>query len=134
MGEMENLAEFYYEKLRMSVNPGQVLLEFFREITGRGAGRSEIIMINRLIKIFGRFTLYFSIMDLSKMNDRLEGENLYPLLYTICRGRFEKIHNDSFSAAHESLSRQVNEIEKEAIKIRKAADRMVKRLPSSEGL
>lgn len=129
---MENQAEFYYEKLKASVNPGQVLLEFFREMTNREAGRAEVIMINRLIKMFGRFTVYFSIMDLSKYeSDKLNG-NLYPLLYTICKGRFERIHNDTFSPAHESLAREINALEKEAEKVRKAAAKM--KVPSSEGL
>ena len=132
MGEMENQAEFYYEKLKISVNPGQVLLEFFREMTDKEAGRAEIIMINRLIKMFGRFTVYFAIMDLSKyQSDQLNG-NLYPLLYTICKSRFEKIHNDTFSPAHESLAREIASLEKEAEKVRKAAAKM--KVPSSEGL
>lgn len=130
MGEMENQAEFYYEKLKVSVNPGQVLLEFFREMTGKEAGRSEIIMINRLIKMFGRFTVYFAIMDLSKYeSDKITG-NLYPLLYTICKGRFEKIHVESFIASHESLDRFLKEMEKE----REKAHRSKGKIPSAEGL
>jgi len=132
MGDMENQAEFYYEKLKSQANPGLVLLEFFREMTGLEGGRSEIIMINRLIKLFGRFTVYFSIMDLSK-NDKLSASgNLYSLLYTICRSRFEKIHSDTFSPAYESLERVIGLIEKEAEKVRKASAKM--KVPSSEGL
>jgi hypothetical protein len=131
MGEMENQAEFYYEKLKISVNPGQVLLEFYREMLGKDAGRSEIIMINRLVKMFGRFTVYFGIMDLSKyQSDQLNG-NLYPLLYTICKGRFEKIHVETFSVSHESLDKYLKEIQKE----REKAQRSNKgKLPTSEGL
>ncbi len=129
MGEMENQAEFYYEKLKTSTNPGQTLLEFFREITGREAGRSEIIMINRLIKLFGRFTVYFSIMDLSRIHNL--GEELYPLLYTICKGRFERIHTESFMPSHESLDRTITNLEKEAEKAEKV--KKIK-LPTSEGL
>lgn len=130
MGEMENQAEFYYEKLKVSINPGQVLLEFFREMTNREAGRSEIIMINRLIKMFGRFTVYFGIMDLSKyQSDQLNG-NLYPLLYTICKSRFERIHNDTFSPAQESLDKLLKELDKEREKARKSKGKV----PTSEGL
>ncbi len=131
MGEMENQAEFFYEKLKVTTNAGQVLLEFFREMTNKDAGRSEIILINRLIKMFGRFTVYFAIMDLSKYKDKLEGD-LYPLLYTICKSRFEKIHNDVSNPAYESLSREINLLEKEAERVRKAAKKM--NVPSPEGL
>jgi hypothetical protein len=130
MGEMENQAEFYYEKLKVSINPGQVLLEFFREMTSLEAGRPEIIMINRLIKMFGRFTVYFGIMDLSKYrSDQLIG-NLYPLLYTICKSRFEKIHKESFSPAQESLDKLLKELDKEREKARKSKGKV----PSPEGL
>lgn len=129
MGEMENQAEFYYEKLKVSINPGQVLLEFFREMTNKEAGRAEIIMINRLIKMFGRFTVYFAIMDLSKYEGRLD-DNIYPLLYTICKGRFERIHVETFSVSHESLDKYLKEIEKE----RQKAKRSKGKLPTSEGL
>lgn len=130
MGEMENQAEFYYEKLKNSVNHGQVLLEFFREITGLDAGRSEIIMINKLIKLFGRFTVYFSILDLVRYEGKLEG-NLFPLLYTICRGRFERIHSESFMPSHESLDRTITNLEKDIERV----ERINKtKLPTSEGL
>lgn len=128
MGEMENQAEFLYEKLKATTNPGQVLLELFREMTNKEAGRSEIILINRLIKIFGRFTVYFAIMDLSKY-ENLEG-NLYPLLYTICKSRFEKIHDETFSAAHESLDKFLRDVEKERQKVQRSKGK----LPTSDDL
>lgn len=128
MGDMENQAEFYYEKLKSQANPGSVLLEFFRELTGLGGGRSEIIMINRLMKLFGRFTVYFAIMDLSKI-ERLEG-NLYPLLYTICKNRFERIHDTIFSISHESLDRQLTALKKEIGKTKISKSK----LPKAEGL
>lgn len=129
MGEMENQAEFYYEKLKISTNPGQTLLEFFREITGKETGRTEIIMINRLLKLFSRFTVYFAIMDLSKYSSSQLGDNLYPLLYTICKARFEKIHNDMFSSV-EPLNKFLKEVEKE----REKAKRSRGKIPTSEGL
>lgn len=130
MGEMENQAEFYYEKLRVSKEPGKVLLEFYKEIVNENAGRSEIIMINKLVRLFSRFTVYFSIMDLSRYeSDKLVG-NLYPLLYTICKSRFEKAHNGTIDSAQESLDRILKELEKE----REKAIKSKGRIPTSEGL
>lgn len=128
---MENQAELFYEKLSSSTNPGKILLDFFREITSKDAGKSEIIMINRLIKIFGRFTVYFAILSLSKYEGKLNGD-LYPLLFTICQGRFERVHNDASNPAHESLDREINQLDKEAEKVKKAAKKM--NVPSPEGL
>lgn len=127
---MENEAEFYYEKLKISTEPGKVIREFYRHMLDKDTGKSEIIMINRLVKMFGRFTVYFGIMDLSKyQSDQLNG-NLYPLLYTICKNRFEKIHTETFSVSHESLDKYLKEIQKE----REKAQRSKGKLPTSEGL
>lgn len=127
---MENQAEFFYEKLKASVNPGQVLLEFYREIISGSAGRSEVIMINKLVKLFGRFTVYFALMDLSKYDNKDLSGNLYPLIYTICKSRFEKIHSENFSPTQEPLDKLLKELEKEREKALKAKGKV----PSSEGL
>lgn len=128
MSEMENIAEFYYEKLKVTTNAGLDLAHFFTEVIGKDAGRSEIIMINRLIKLFGRFTVYFSIMDLSK-SERLEG-NLYPLLYTICKNRFERIYNGEISPALQPLNKEISNLQKQIEKMR---GKKIK-FPKSEGL
>ena len=130
MGEMENQAEFFYEKLRVSTEPGRVLLDFYRDTINENAGRSEIIMINRLVKLFGRFTVYFSIMDLSKYDSKDLTGNVFPLLYTICRSRFERAHNVSMDSSQEPLDKILKELEKEREKARKSKGK----IPTSEGL
>lgn len=127
MGQMENQAEFYYEKLKSQLNPGQVLLEFYKEVTGRTDGLG-IILVNKLIKMFGRFTTYFAIMELAKY-DKLQG-NVFPLLLTICKNRFEKANDIIFSASHESLDKYLRELDKEREKAMKSKGK----IPSSEGL
>lgn len=114
---MENELEFYYEKLKDSTSPTNILLALFQGITGISPTRSEVIMVNKLVKLFGRFTVFFSIVDLSKY-EKLEG-NVYPLLYTICKNRFESSHHDSSVVAFESLQGRLNLIEKEIEKVTK---------------
>lgn len=126
---MENQAEFYYEKLKNSTNPATTLCEFFTEITGRAYSRSEIIMMNKLIKVFGRFTVYFAVMDLSHIVEKM-GDNVYGFLYSSCKKRFERAHTDSSVAAYESLSREISSISKEIERISK----MKRKPPSAEGL
>jgi len=129
MGEMENKAEFYYEKLKSNVEPSVVLREFFTEITGMPVGRTEIIMINKFLKIFGRFTLFFAIMDLANVRE-LTG-SLHGLLYAICKSRFEKTHGASNVQAFVSLDKQISNLQKQKEKILsgKKSD-----IPSAEGL
>lgn len=125
---MENQSEFFYEKLKNTQLPNQVLLELLSEVTGRQITRAEIIMINKLLKLFGRFTLFFSILDLSNVK-HLEG-SLYGILYTICRNRFEKSHSAEIITAFESLNREISSIERQ---IEKLKGEKIKP-PSSKGL
>lgn len=121
MSDMENNAEFFYEKLKSQLNPGPVLLEFYKEITGRNDGLG-IIMVNKLIKMFGRFTTYFAIIELAKY-DKLEG-NVFPLLLTICKNRFERIHDTVFSISHESLDKHLRDLDKEREQARKSKGKL----------
>jgi len=129
MGEMENTVEFYYEKLKGTTNPGTVLAVWFGSLYSVDASKSIIIMCNRLIKVFGRFTVFFAILDMAGSYPELS-ENMYPLLYTICKRKFETAHSDSTIQSHESLDKYVAEMEKKAVAIGKSK----KKLPDSEGL
>lgn len=127
MSEMENQAEFYYEKLNSKVPPGQVLMEYYRETTGRQDGLG-IIMVNKLIKMYGRFTTFFAIQDLAKY-DNLEG-NVFPLLLTICKNRFERANNTTFSLAHQPLDKYLKDLDKQ----REAARKSKGKILSPDGL
>lgn len=104
----ENLADIYYEKLSSTTNPGLVLAQFYRDTSGKPMTKSEIIMFNRLIKIFGRFIVYFSILDLS--NTDIVG-NPNALFYTVCKNRLERKYGVILGSG-ESLEKEINKIEK----------------------
>ncbi len=117
---MENIAELYYEKLKSTTNPAQILTQFYSDLLDRPAGRSEIIMFNKLIRVFGRFTVFFSVMDL--INVREVRENPYGLLYTICKNRFERAGDGiSMYPPSEPLDRDIDEIKKEIKKVAKTS-------------
>lgn len=125
---MENTSEFYYEKLKNSTNPGSVLAGLYCSLYEFIPTKSEIIMMNRLVKVFGRFTLFFSILDMAgSYPDKVESP--YPLLYTICKRKFEQAHGDSLFQSHESLDKFIGNVEKEIQGLKK----MKLKIPSSEG-
>jgi len=124
----ENLAELYYERLRTTTNPGATLANFMCELTGKEPSKSYVIQINKLIRIFDRYNVFFSIIDLSNVRDLKD--NIYPLLYTICRGRFEKQHQSSTVVQFNKLDKELRDIGKDIEKAKKARFTP----PSSEGL
>lgn len=127
--EAENTSEFFYEKLKGSTNPGAVLAAHYCSLYSMEMSKNVVIMCNRLIKVFGRFTVFFSILDMAGSYPELV-ENPYPLLYTICKRKFETAHGDILIPSHESLDNLLSSIDKELKQIRK---KNIK-IPSSEGL
>lgn len=104
---MENISEFFYEKLKSSTNPGVVLAQFYAEILDRESGRSEIIMLNKLIKVFGRFSVFFAIMNLVNVQSLGEGFP-YGLLFTICKSSLERKSDTEVDVAtSKNLSKEV---------------------------
>jgi hypothetical protein len=126
---MENSSEYYYEKLKNSISPGLVLAAMYGVLYDFQQGRSEIIMMNKLIKIFGRFTVFFSILDMVGTYPDKQ-ENVYPLLYTICKKKFENAHSSILTQSSQPLDKYLKNIDKTLDSLSK---KKVK-IPSPEGL
>lgn len=126
---MENSAEFFYTKLKSTLEPGRVLADFYATAYALDKSRAHVVMFNKLISIFGRFTAYFGLLDMIKSYP--DGvDNSRAMLYTICQSRFERAHNDSSVKSYESLDSYIRNLQK-------AIDEMKDMkfdIPSSEGL
>lgn len=115
--EKENVAEFYYEKLKASTNPGLILATLYKELLNRQITKSEIIMYNRLVKIFGRFTVFFATLDLANVTKLSDVP--YGLLYKICKDRLERMsQNDITAASSTDLNKEITSMEKEQEKMK----------------
>lgn len=109
---VENSAEFYYERLSTSTNPGLILAQFFGNTFDRSVGRADIMVFNRLLKLYGRFTVYFSILDMSSMSD-VNFDNIYPLLSYFCKKRLDQkygvivMENQNLDKVAQSVAKQI---------------------------
>lgn len=123
----ENLTEFYYERLSDTSNPGLVLAQFFGNVSGKSANRQTVMMFNRLIKLFGRFTTYFAIVDVSLM-DNVNFDNPFPLLAYFCKKRLEakEVHSgqavENLDAKLNKIGKMIKEIGKTELKVRALDD------------
>lgn len=107
---MENISEFYYERLQTTTNPGLELARMFGSVFERDVGKSELILFNRLLRLYSRFTLYFAILDLASMKD-LDFNNLFPIISYFCKKRLEQRQNSPL-ISFESLEKNVLALEK----------------------
>lgn len=115
---VENLAELFFSKLNSSPNAGVVLAQFYGALTGVQVGRSEIISFSKLSKVFGRTSVFFSIIDVSRKESFTEFP--YGLLHTICKNKLEKtLQSDIDITGQHSLERKITDTNKEILKTKK---------------
>lgn len=126
---MENSAEFYYEKLKGSLSPGAVISALYCSNYGIEISRTQIIMFNRLIKMFGRFTVFFAVIDLLGTKQE-QPEEPYGYIYAICKRKFETAHGEATTQAREPLDRFISDLDKQI----KATKNKKLKIPSTKGL
>lgn len=107
----EALADIYYEKLKDTDNPGLTLARFFCELNDKTIDKDRIILFNKLLKLFCRYTIYFSIMDLFGYEKADLNGNLYGLLMYYCKSRLEKESKNSPQS--ENLDDFISDVEKQ---------------------
>lgn len=119
---MENIADFYYNKLADEQHPGKLLtsmlFEIFPNVNSEKYFRSVLIAINKAIGIYGRYNVYFAILLLS--NSRIDFDTfLYPLLSKVILNKFKDEGRASGRLVSIPLEREVERIKKKIDKTRK---------------
>lgn len=122
---MENLADLYYEKLSTSTNAGLTLAQFYCELFSITITKAEVILFNRLLKLFGRYTVYFAILDLYGYEEA-NLDNVYGLLSYYCKKRVEAKNGPvltqdpyvNLNSRIEKIGKQIESQKKTKIEIR----------------
>ena len=114
----ENLAEMFFSKLKIAPNAGVVLAQFYGSIMGLEVGRSEIVLFSKLVKLFGKTSVFFSIIDVSRIETPTEFP--YGLLFKICKTKLEKsLESDMAMTSMFSLERRITDLEKDIAKVKR---------------
>lgn len=124
MKGMEDSSELRYKHLGETTNPAGILCSLYRDIFNVQTGVAEIKMFNKLIKIYGRFTVFFALLDLAN-KDKLD--NPYPYINAVCKARLERQHRISDNLEVDNLDKQIKRIDK-AIEEQKEAGLEIKEL------
>lgn len=125
---MENAAEFFYEQLSTTTNAALVLSRFYGTVFEREYGRAEVIMFNRLLKLYSKFTIYFSILDMTSMDNINFEAGTFGLLSYFCKKRIEQKFGVQTSEII-NLDKDIDRIERE---IEKQKTRPLKVRPINE--
>lgn len=104
----EGIAELFFNMLKSSTNPGSILAQLYSSVIGLPIGKSEIIKLGHLVKIFGKTTVFFAIIDIGRKEDITSFP--YGLLYKICTDKLESAFEAEITVgAYESLDKKITE-------------------------
>lgn len=114
---MENLSELYYEKLSDTDRPGNILARFYCALAESTPTNKEIILFNKLVKVYGKYIPFFAILDLYSYEEA-DRSNPYALLSYYCKKRLEQkssisVVNDAFKRLDSLAERVVKQIEEQ---------------------
>ncbi len=117
----ENLSEIYLEKLKTEKNIGLLLAKFFCELFGIPLTKEKIITFNKLIKLYSKENIFFSVLDCYDMPD-VNTEKVYPLLGYFCKKRLEskikEIHVDvNLTEQTKDIRKKINQVHKISMQI-----------------
>jgi hypothetical protein len=114
---MENASEYFYSQLADTKNPGLVLNKMFNELFGTKTDINRIKTFNKLVRLYGRFEVYFALLDMANWNndgDKFQDKsNPYPLIARFIINRLEKKYqsrSDSYGKDLEPFARKIDKL------------------------
>lgn len=90
---MENISEEYFNLIKDSTKPHVVLVEFYCKVFNVNYSNDLFSDIGRLVKLYGRDKVFFSILDMSVMSDIKDKNKPYPLLNHFCMKYFDNLYH-----------------------------------------
>lgn len=122
---MDSLADAFYSKLEDSENPGNTLANFYSAVFNVPIGVQDIVMFNRLVSIYGKYSVFFSILDLFSFSDaNIENNNVHGIISYYCKKRLERqdksaAHYDDLEPLLEEMKKKIEKRREHPLKIQK---------------
>ena len=121
---VENLSDKYWNQLHKPSEPMRVLHSFYMELFDRPHNRKDVAMFNKLLRIYNREAIFYTILDIYDMR-KPNLSNPYSLFATIIKNRMKKERGTDNMASSKDLTadlrRKRKRIEKQ-LKIKDTLD------------
>lgn len=94
---MEGIAIKYYNQLEENreKNGGIILSKMCGDLFGTRHNGTSIKMFNKLVNIYGRSIIYFSLLDLLDVKTLDTSRSLYPIINYLAKKRLEELSKES---------------------------------------
>lgn len=115
---MENISDLYYEKLSKTDKPGAILAKFYEGIFDKPYSVQNIIMFNKLIKVYGKYIPFFAILDLFSYEKVEITDNMFGILSYYCKKRLEQkteiiVLNDAYKDLDTTVKKIIERIDEQ---------------------
>jgi hypothetical protein len=111
----ENICAFYLEKLKTAEKPGMVLSEFFCRLFEVGFNSKLLVMLSKLLRLYGREAVFIAICDMYGVND-VTLDNPYPLLNYFIKKNMEGKTNMENYINTSSIEKEITRLSKKHLK------------------
>jgi hypothetical protein len=116
--QTENLAEFYFRDLYTTNTPVRNLTGFLCSVLNKKAERGDYSRIGRLVKMYGREAVFFTILDVYDFAEKVD-ENYYPLLVSMCKKRLKRKYDQQIRPEYQDFDSLLKSLERKRKKIEK---------------
>jgi len=113
----ENLSKFYFKKLHATNRPGALLANFLCEILGKKIVNSDYAKVGKLVRMYGRESVFFAILDVYDMENA--PDNYYPYITAILKSRLARKNKQAGYPTMVNFEDEVKELDKKARQIKK---------------
>jgi hypothetical protein len=122
--QIEDLGNTYIQKVETADNPGAVLTKFYSELFDFPYDVRMIGQFNKLVKLYGRFTVFLSLMDMYDIQD-LNHQKIFSLITYLCKRRFNTENSNAVSNMQDEIKeheKRIKEAKKSKLEIRSPFD------------
>ena len=119
---MENIADYYYNKLNDVDQAGKLLTQMafqLFEVDSKKYYRRVIQSINKAIKVYGKYRVYFALLSMTTMDNINFDTYLYPLISAIILKNLKTEGRSSGQYISENYEKEINKLEKKVNKAKK---------------
>lgn len=108
---VENLSDKYWNLLHNTLEPMRILHSFYMELFDRPHNRKDVAMFNKLLRIYNREEIFYTILDIYDMR-KPNLFNPYSLFATIIKNRMKRKRGADSLASSKDLTSEIRRKQK----------------------
>jgi len=114
MEAVDSLAEHYAKRLESGETTTSLLMRFFRDVFEITPDKDDMIFISRLVSLFGKWRVFYSILEIGTKRDTLRIQNKAYIKSAIKNRCTETFYRQGKKIVSEDMSSFIEERKQQA--------------------